>query len=90
MRKQILLTGAAALAVGAICGPALAADPMPIFQAPTTVAAYVEQAPRTWTGGYVGGHAGMLRGFGQDGTFCQARGLIAQDNQERVEVEPGD
>ena len=69
MRKQILLSGAAAIAVSAFSVPAFAADPMPIVVAPTTVAAYVEQ-PRTWTGGYVGGNAALLRGRVNDDAVC--------------------
>lgn len=69
MRKQIILSGAAALAVSAFSAPAFAADPMPIVVAPTTVATYVE-APRTWTGGYVGGNAAMVRGNVLDGMSC--------------------
>jgi opacity protein-like surface antigen len=74
MRKQVLLSSAAALAVSALAAPALAADPMPIVMAPTTVATYVEQAPRTWTGGYVGGHASILRGLASDGFACETEG----------------
>lgn len=70
MRKQILLSGAAAAAVVALAGPAFAADPMPVVVAPTTVAAYTAAPPRTWTGGYVGGNAAMLRGNVHDNASC--------------------
>ncbi len=74
MRLTTILTGAAAL--GLVSVPAFAADVLP---APPEVApAIVAPAPPpvfTWTGGYVGGHAGLGRGALNEGTTCDPEGV---------------
>jgi outer membrane immunogenic protein len=70
MRLKTIVTGAAAL--GLVSVPAFAADVLP---APPQVApeVIVQPAPPvfTWTGGYVGGHAGLGRGALDEGTTCE-------------------
>lgn len=74
MRKPILYSGAAALAFTAFSAQSFAADPPPpVVVAPVTVASYVE-APRNWTGGYVGGNAAVIRGNVRDGAVCDGDG----------------
>lgn len=86
--KIKVIFGMMSVALGATAlSPAFAADIVPFIPAPIVV---TPPPPPTWTGGYVGGHVGILRGYGLDGTFCEARGLVPQDAQERVEVQAGD
>ena len=64
-----LLCGAGALAIGgvAMSTAAIAADPVPV----AAMAPEPEPEP-TWTGGYVGGHAGLGMGALNNGTTCNA------------------
>jgi opacity protein-like surface antigen len=69
MRLMSLITGAAALSVISI--PAFAADVLPAPPPPEVAPAVYEEPPAfTWTGGYVGGHAGIGRGAIDNGTQC--------------------
>jgi opacity protein-like surface antigen len=72
MRLKTLITGAAALSVISI--PALAADVLPAPPPPEVAPVVYEEPPAfTWTGGYVGGHAGIGRGHLDNGTSCLKR-----------------
>jgi opacity protein-like surface antigen len=75
MRLTSLITSAAALIlVGA--APAFAADPIP---APIFVPPAPEPEPErgfTWTGGYIGGHAGIGRGRIDNGGTCEDGGTL--------------
>src|SRR5687768_16254996 len=68
MRLTSLITSAAALML--ISVPALAADPIPapIFVPPAPAP---EPERFTWTGGYIGGHAGIGRGAIDNGGTCE-------------------
>jgi outer membrane immunogenic protein len=79
MALRTVLTGVAALSL--ISAPAFAADVLPA--PPPQVAPEVIVAPDppvfTWTGGYVGGHAGIGRGHIDNGLECwksEERGVV--------------
>lgn len=71
--KKLLWTSVAASAVLIGASAAQAADPMPVV-APAVVA---PTPPPTfsWTGGYIGGHAGLARGALRDGLTCDGEEL---------------
>ncbi|MCW5716312.1 MAG: outer membrane beta-barrel protein [Bauldia sp.] len=88
--KKLFLTSVAMGALVAAGGVAHAADPMPIVVAPTVVAPAPVPAPvRIWTGGYIGGHAGLARGRLADGLTCDDDDLGPVTAYFFVE-EPGD
>ncbi len=72
MRLMSLITGAAALSVISI--PAFAADVLPAPPPPEVAPAVYQEPVFTWTGGYVGGHAGIGRGNLDNGTECYKHG----------------
>jgi outer membrane immunogenic protein len=74
MRLKSVFTGVAALSL--ISVPALAADPIPPppAVAPVAVAPPAPAPAFTWTGGYIGGHAGIGRGALDNGTTCEDGG----------------
>jgi opacity protein-like surface antigen len=68
MRLKATITGATALALLAF--PALAADPVPPPEVAPAVMADAPAPAFSWTGGYIGGHAGLGRGAIDNGTSC--------------------
>jgi opacity protein-like surface antigen len=73
MKAQQLVTGLAVLALAGTTlstVPASAADIVPVVSPIVVAPPPPPPPPRTWTGGYVGGHAGLLRGTLHDGTSC--------------------
>jgi opacity protein-like surface antigen len=84
MKNTIALSGIAALVFGTVgvATTANAADPIPTpVVAPV---AMVEEAPPafSWTGGYIGGHAGLGRGALDNGTSCWKQSRVITVNTE--------
>lgn len=71
--KKLFLTSVAMGAVLAAAGAAQAADPVPVVTSPVVVTPAPMPVPdhHTWTGGYIGGHAGFARGAIFDGLTCE-------------------
>lgn len=68
--NKLLLTSVAAGAVLLAANAAQAADPIPVMTSPVVIAPQPAPPARTWTGGYIGGHAGLARGAIADNLAC--------------------